>query len=172
MLQLGRTPFLVGSVLTLCACAARAADPHTLPPCSEALTAELPPKPTPDQVRAVRDSLRALGEDPEKELVFGAYDRAPELTNRRIAAAAVRRHFPSALMDAERQGTIIVWTLVDHEGSVRASEISRSSGQLALDHAAVAALREFSFSPAIREGCRAAVWIRLPVTFSVREESA
>jgi TonB family protein len=168
MLELGRTPVLVGSILTLCACAARAADPRTLPPCSEVLTAELPPVPTPDQVRAVRDSLRALGEDPEKELIFVPYDRAPELINRRKAAAALERHYPRALRAAGRGGRVVVWTLVDHEGSVRATEIARTSGQLAFDRAAVAVLREFSFSPATRESCRAAVWIRLPITFAVR----
>jgi TonB family protein len=168
MLELGRTPVLVGSILTLCACAAPGANPRSFPPCSEALTAELPPRPTPDQVRAVRDSLRALGEDPEKELIFVPYDRAPELINRPIAAAVLERHYPSAVKAGGRGGTVVVWTLVDHEGSVRATEIARTSGQLGLDRAAVAALREFSFSPAIRESCRAAVWIQLPITFAVR----
>jgi protein TonB len=46
--------------------------------------------------------------------------------------------------------------------------VSRSSGHVELDEAAVAAVRRTKFEPGTREGKPAATWVRVPVIFSLQ----
>lgn len=70
--------------------------------------------------------------------------------------------------DARRQrisGTVIVQALVDTEGRVRDTRVSRSIP--ALDAAAVTAVWKWRFKPATFGGEPVAVWVAVPVKFSL-----
>jgi len=99
--------------------------------------------------------------------MFTPYDKGPELKNRLEAQRSVERHFPKKLADAEIGGKVWVWVFVDAEGRVRNAQLGTSSGNEKLDDGAVAAVWEFEFIPARFRDRAVAVWIQVPISFSV-----
>lgn len=78
---------------------------------------------------------------------------------------AVRRLYPPRLREAGIGGTVVVRALVDGTGRVLASRVAKSSGQPALDAAALKVLQATTFTPAPGPDRRAPAWIELPVVF-------
>ena len=89
----------------------------------------------------------------------------PELRSRIQAAKALERHYPPELRQSGAGGLVIVRLEIDAEGIVQKADISRSSGSVLLDRAALAGVREWRFTPAVENGCRTSVWIEHPVSF-------
>ncbi len=82
----------------------------------------------------------------------------------------VIRKVPAAYPPAARrdriEGTVVVQALVGKEGRVRETKITHSVP--ALDAAAVRSVRRFVFKPAVSNGKPVAVWVAVPVRFSLR----
>ncbi len=115
----------------------------------------LPPPPS--------DASR-LGDKP----VFTPFTVRPEIKDRRKAMRTVERAYPKLLRDAGIGGTVNVWVFIDTRGRVKNAQVQKGSGNKSLDDAALSAAQLFEFSPAINRDKRVAVWVAIPITFSVR----
>lgn len=98
---------------------------------------------------------------------FTPYTVAPRVRDPEEAKRIVERKYPRLLSQAGIGGRVIVWAFIDANGVVRNCQVNQSSGIAQLDQAAVAALREFTFVPAMNFDKNVAVWIQMPITFSV-----
>ena len=78
----------------------------------------------------------------------------------------LEREYPPRLRDAGIGGIVRVHFLISEEGMVRDTKIDESSGQTALDEAALRAADMFQFTPAVYRDQKVPVWISLPITFS------
>ncbi len=116
---------------------------------------KLPPPPS--------DASR-LGDRP----VFTPFTVRPEIKDRRKALRIVERAYPRLLRDAGIGGTVNVWVFIDTRGIVKNAQVQKSSGNRALDDAALAAAKKFEFTPALNRDKRVAVWVAIPITFAVR----
>jgi len=67
-----------------------------------------------------------------------------------------------------REGRVVLRILVRTDGTVARAEVARSSGQSALDQAAVLAVGSWRFDPATRNGAAIEAWVLIPVRFVVR----
>ncbi len=93
---------------------------------------------------------------------------APEVKNRREAVRIVEREYPDLLKDAGIEGTVQVYVFIDKDGQVQNAQVNNSSGNKSLDEAALKAAQQFEFTPALNRDQKVAVWISIPITFSVR----
>lgn len=115
----------------------------------------LPPPPS---------DVSRLGDRP----VFTPYTVGPKLRNPQRAAEILQRKFPEILRNAGIGGTVLVWAFVDQTGVVKNCQVHTSSGNTMLDQAAVAAVFEFEFLPALNFDQHVPVWVSLPVTFQIQ----
>lgn len=99
---------------------------------------------------------------------FTPYTVAPGLLNLDEVAQTLVREYPTALREAGIGGRVNVWFHIDRDGLVQRKLIDVSSGQEALDQAALNVAEVFRFSPALNREERVAVWISLPITFQVQ----
>jgi protein TonB len=122
---------------------------------------ELPPPPSLRQ-----NTLSDLAAAP----TFTPYTLRPEIKNRAEVAAALSREYPPLLRDAGIGGTVLVWIFIDETGSVVRTQVHTTSGQLALDQAALKVADIIQFTPALNRDKRVPVWISLPILFETRDE--
>jgi protein TonB len=66
------------------------------------------------------------------------------------------------------EGTVVLEVLVLGEGTVGEARMVRSCGYPLLDSAALEAVRAWRFAPGTRAGEKVAMWIKIPVNFSLR----
>lgn len=104
------------------------------------------------------------------EPVFTPYTARPEFKDLEEARRVVARHYPEDLKDAGIGGTVVVWAFVDSAGNVANVRLRESSGNEALDAAALVVAREWEFTPARNRGECVAVWMAIPIIFAVRDE--
>jgi len=110
-----------------------------------------------------RDDVRRIDRRP----VWVPHTVRPEIKNRERAAEAVLRHYPKILQDAGVGGTVFVWVFIDQNGIVRNAQVQVGSGVAALDEAALRAVYEIEFTPALNMDARVAVWASFDITFQV-----
>jgi TonB family protein len=65
---------------------------------------------------------------------------------------------------AKYQGTVVLWLVVDSNGRARDARVQRSLG-MGLDEKALAAVRQWRFEPALKDGHPVAVQINVEVNF-------
>ncbi|MCC6348301.1 MAG: TonB family protein [Candidatus Eisenbacteria bacterium] len=94
---------------------------------------------------------------------FGDYVYVDDLPE---AITRVPPVYPDLARGAGIDGTVLVQALVGKDGRVRDVRIQKSVP--ALDAAAVAAVKQWVFKPAQSEGRPVAVWVAVPVKFSLR----
>ncbi len=99
--------------------------------------------------------------------VFTPMTVRPEIRNRSEVQAALVREYPAILRDAGMGGTVVMWFFITEDGVVQDKRVSRSSGQLRFDEAALKVADVFRFSPALNRDQRVQVWIEVPITFQV-----
>lgn len=80
--------------------------------------------------------------------------------------------YPPDALQAGIEGRTIVRAMVGRTGSVLETAIAESSGSPLLDEAAEAAVRRWSFRPALRFGLTVEMEVGVPVVFSIREALA
>jgi protein TonB len=89
--------------------------------------------------------------------VYQPHDIEPEVIRRVLPA------YPDVARQAGMEGEVIVRVLVGSDGTVRKVEVQRSSALF--DEAAVSAVRQWTFRPAIWMDKPVAVWVRIPIVF-------
>ena len=77
--------------------------------------------------------------------------------------------YPGLARKRGQEGTVLLQVLVNREGRVDALEIEVSSGFVLLDRAAEKAVRRWLFDPAVRGQQKVSMWVKVPVTFRLRE---
>jgi TonB family protein len=75
--------------------------------------------------------------------------------------------YPADALTARREGRVILRAFVDQAGEVSVVKVWRSSGSEQLDQAAMAAVREWKFTPGQRMGQNAAGEVAVPVVFQI-----
>lgn len=108
--------------------------------------------PTPTLFRPGPDSLPKFG-----ELVFA--EHLPEVVHR------VTAHYPTWAREQGIQGTVGVRALVGKDGLVKDVIVEHSIPML--DPHAVDAVMKWRFKPAMSQGLPVAVWVGIPVTFTL-----
>ncbi len=73
--------------------------------------------------------------------------------------------YPAEARDLGVDGLVVVQALIDRSGQVADTRVTKSIRPL--DDAAVAAVRQWKFKPATTKGKPVAVWIAIPVKFSL-----
>ena len=117
---------------------------------------DLPPPPTDDGIVDIASAP-----------VFTPMTVRPEIVNRGEVQAALMREYPPILRDSGIGGTVEIWFFISEEGRVLDSRVSKSSGQVQFDEAALKVADVVRFSPALNRDQRVQVWIQLPITFQV-----
>lgn len=99
--------------------------------------------------------------------VFTPYTVAPRLLDPRRAQRIVSQKYPPIMRQAGIGGTARLWAFIDETGQVRRCVVRETSGYEELDRAAIAAMMEFEFEPAIHMDKKVAVWIDMPIMFQI-----
>lgn len=110
----------------------------------------------------------AVQESPGSGIAFVPYTVPPGLLNPREVARALEREYPAHLRDSGIGGTTELLIHIDTEGRMTEARIGKGSGYDALDRAALRVAEAMRFRPAMNRDTKVAVWIRQPVTFTVR----
>ncbi len=102
-----------------------------------------------------------IGETPR----FVIYDEPPQPIRR------VNPEYPTFARRSGIQGTVVLEVEVLRDGSVGAVEVARSlmAGPGGLDEAAIRAVRQWEFTPAMSGGQPVAVWARIPIDFQLEQ---
>lgn len=79
--------------------------------------------------------------------------------------------YPKLAVDSRHQGTTILMVSVDEEGAVRDVRVLSTSGYHELDQAAVEAVSQWTFSPAVRDGKNVAQIARIPINFNLNQSA-
>jgi protein TonB len=82
-----------------------------------------------------------------------------------VVVTRVAPEYPPIAREAEMEGTVLVRLLIGIDGRVKRAEIESSS--LMFDNAALAATRQWTFTPALANEHPVAVWIRQPIRFQL-----
>ena len=105
-----------------------------------------------------KDSLViAAGDDNPGEGEFVYFEDPPAPVNAPPPA------YPEMAREAQVQGTVILHVLVGKDGRVKDVKVKRSVNLL--DQAAMAAVRNWVFKPALSQNKPVAVWVEVPVNF-------
>jgi len=91
---------------------------------------------------------------------FVYYEVAP------VAVEKVQPEYPPIAQQAGMEATVLLQVLVGRDGRVQNVTVEHSAPMF--DEAAVSAVRRWRFSPALSSGHPVAVWIALPVRFTLR----
>jgi len=81
--------------------------------------------------------------------------------------ARVQPEYPRAALRTREEGTVLLLVEVDADGSAASVEIESSSRSRELDRAAVEAVSQWTFRPAIEDGRPVASTVTVPVDFRI-----
>lgn len=87
----------------------------------------------------------------------------PFLRDEAAVQRVLAREYPDELRDRQITGTADVWMLIDDEGFVLESALSKSSGYPAIDEAAVGAALSFEFEADALDSCQSPMWVAVPI---------
>lgn len=82
-----------------------------------------------------------------------------------VAMAGAVPHYPADAADAGVEGTVILRVKVSAEGRATGMRVERSSGHASLDAAAMARVRDWRFTPRMKDGAPVAGEVLVPVEF-------
>ena len=94
---------------------------------------------------------------------YGEYVYVEELPE---AITKVNPQYPDIAREASVDGTVMVQALVGRDGRVKDTRVVKSIPML--DAAAVAAVRQWVFKPALSNNKPVAVWVAVPLKFTLR----
>jgi len=140
-----------------------------------------PPKPKPQAPPERQRAPKAPSQRVPPARDFGSSSSAQQAAAGFLAAAPVvwegkARYrlppkpaaYPARAIELGQQGEVLVRVRLDTGGGAVEIVIFRSSGSELLDRAALAAVREWQFLPAVRDGRPVAAWVEIPVRFQLR----
>jgi protein TonB len=99
--------------------------------------------------------------------VFTPYTVRPEIKDRERAREIVRQYYPKILQDAGIGGRVVVWVYIDTTGHVQNAQVHLGSDNELLDDAALQAVYEFEFTPALNMDKMVEVWVQFPIVFEI-----
>lgn len=99
--------------------------------------------------------------------VFTPYTVAPRLLDPQRAQRIVAQKYPRIMQQAGISGTTRLWAFIDADGTVRRAVVRETSGFSELDRAAIEAMMEFEFEPALHFDKYVPVWIDMPISFNL-----
>lgn len=120
------------------------------------------------QIEVAEVTTRAASDDvAQRTEAFVAYDKAPEPVG---GFAAIQRalKYPPKAREAGWEGRAVINVLVNNDGGVADTKVLRTSGHPSLDEAAIAAIKNTKWRPAMQRETPVAVWVAIPVNFQVR----
>jgi TonB family protein len=99
---------------------------------------------------------------------FTPFDRehAPQLINRDEVSKALDDGYPRLVRDAGVGGRAEVWLQISDQGVVTDARLNRSTGQPALDIAALELARVMKFTAAQYNNQPVMVWVSIPITYT------
>jgi len=104
-----------------------------------------------------RDSLVIAADDMPGEGEFVYYEDEP------VPVTQVKPNYPEFARDAQIQGTVLLHVLVGKDGRVKNVKVKK--GVTGLDDAAIAAIKQWVFKPALSNNKPVAVWVEVPMNF-------
>jgi protein TonB len=122
-----------------------------------------PPAGDPDVGTGMADPAPA-GAGPEVLPVLGEYQYVEVLPR---PLERVQPEYPELARQAGVEGLVLVHALVGTRGRVLDVRVHERHSVPLLDDSAVAAVRRWTFTPAVTNGRAVAVWIAIPVRFSL-----
>jgi len=131
------------------------------------------PQPTPQMRRAnvglryateLTDQLAESMPSPPSQASHGADSEAPQI----VANPAPQ--YPAEALASRLSGKVIVRAVLDPDGAVVNASVHRSSGSPLLDKAAIAAVRNWQFSPS-QPGRSGPRHLAVPINFVLREHA-
>ena len=99
---------------------------------------------------------------------FTPFTVAPSILNREELVRLLDTEYPPLLRKAGVGGVVSVMFHIDEEGHVVDARLAATSGHVTLDQAALRVAEHYRFSPALNRDRYTAVWVRFPITFTVR----
>ena len=105
----------------------------------------------------------ASASDGDRDPAFGEYVYVEELPE---ALYKVAPSYPEDARRASIDGTVLVQALIGKDGHVKDTRVTKSIPML--DGAAVRAVLQWTFVPAKSKGKPVAVWVAVPVKFSLK----
>ncbi len=75
--------------------------------------------------------------------------------------------YPKSALREKAEGTVLIRTLINLKGEPQMLEIFKSSGRKDLDQSAVAAVSDYRFEPAWKEGRHVETWTVIPIRFKL-----
>ncbi len=106
--------------------------------------------------------------DTSQAVRFVVHTAKPRLLNTDRLLRSIEEEYPRTLREAGVGGTTVLHILVSEEGRVQEQVVKESSGNAALDSAALRAIRVARFSPARNRDRNVAMWIEMPIAFRAR----
>lgn len=110
---------------------------------------------------AVLVALLALGS------LAACAEPLPETPPRQLSSSPF--HYPEDLWDAGVEGQTMLRLFISDRGTVDTARVERTSGYAAFDSAALRGASDLRFEPARRGEDAAALWVLLPVDFSISD---
>ena len=110
---------------------------------------------------ALKSALLMAESDLPEPGAYVAFDRKPE------PVRLVKPVYPAIPAQLRIEGTVYVQMLIDRQGQVVKVLVLRSSGNSALDEAAVEAANNFRFKPAMQGSSPVSVWISTHFDFKM-----
>lgn len=140
---------------------------------------EAPPPPTPTEATSERRPYRAPDDlppppptgDVADAPAFVPHTASPSVRNRQDVERALIREYPDALREAGIGGTVLMHFFVSADGTLENTVIQESSGHQVLDEAAYRVAETFEFNPALNGNERVAVWVSIPIRFTIPSAS-
>jgi TonB family protein len=139
----------------------------TFPPVVAALSVVVPPPaPTPEPARLTPAPLPASAEPPGKgpEVREGSLVSIEEIDAPPRIATLVKPVYPPLALKARIGGIVVLRVLVSEKGLPLEVQVARKA-PAGLDEAAVAAVRRWTFTPALKDGVPVRTWLMVPIPF-------
>lgn len=114
-----------------------------------------------ERERAADDARRAAREREAAASPRAAPDSDAAPVNR------VQPEYPAAAYRAREEGTVLLGVQVGADGQVAGVDVIDRSGNRELDRAAVEAVRQWRFNPAVRDGEKVEATVNVPITFRI-----
>lgn len=120
-----------------------------------------------ERERAADDARRAADQADGRGRTRAPARSTPAPDRDASPLARVEPEYPLQAYRDREEGTVLVGVHVDEAGKAAAVHVVKRSGSRELDEAAVAAVRQWTFEPAIRGGRAVASDVEVPVTFRI-----